>query len=152
MYKQYRVKLTKSERIELKQLINTGKTAARKLTHARILLKSDESQSRSRQSAEQVSKSLEISTATVYRVRQRFVEEGFEAALDHKKPWRTRTKKIDGNVEANLLALSCSNPPNGRKEWTMQLLADKLVELKLCDSISDEAVRRTLKKMKSNPG
>jgi transposase len=91
--------------------------------------------------------------ATVERVRQRFVEEGLEAALGHKKPDRpSRPRKLDGRAEARLIALACSAPPEGRTEWTMQLLADQLVQLEVVDSVSDETVRRVLKKTRSSRG
>jgi len=91
--------------------------------------------------------------ATVERVRQRFVEEGLEAALGHKKPDRpSRQRKLDGRAEARLIALACSVPPEGRTEWTMQLLADQLVQLKVVDAVSDETVRRVLKKTRSSRG
>ena len=94
-----------------------------------------------------IAEALEVSTATVERVRQRFVEQGLEAALDRKQRERPpRQIKLDGRAEARLIALACSAPPEGRAVWTMQLLADKLVELEVVDSISDETVRLALKK------
>jgi transposase len=94
-----------------------------------------------------------VSVATVERVRQRFVEQGFEAALVRKKQARpSRARKLDGAAEARLVALACSSPPDGRARWTMRLLADKLVELEVVDSVSDATVRRTLKKTRSSRG
>jgi transposase len=94
-----------------------------------------------------IRKALSINVRTVEKVRQRFVEEGFEAALNPKPASRTKPRKIDGKNEAHLIALVCGDPPEGRKQWTMQLLADKMVELGHVDSLSGEAVRKVLKKM-----
>ncbi len=96
---------------------------------------------------------MEVSPATIERVRQRFVEHGLEAALVRKPQERpSRLPTLDGRAEARLIALACSKPPDGRKSWTMRLLADKLVELEVVDSISDETVRLALKKTRSSPG
>jgi transposase len=145
--KKYRVTLTAEERQNLHQLIAAGKAAAKKLAHARILLKADAAPGGPAWSDQRIAEALDLSIATVERVRQRFVEQGLEAALGRKpqdRPSRLRT--LDGRAEAHLIALACSAPPEGRTVWTMQLLADKLVELEVVDSISDETVRRTLKK------
>ena len=150
--KRYRVTLTTEERAALLKLINKGKGAARELGHARILLQADESEAGAGEQDEAISKHLQASVSTIERVRKRFVEEGLERALTHKRPYRTRSKKLDGEVEAHLVALACAEPPTGRERWTMQLLADKLVELEVVESISDETVRLALKKMNSNPG
>lgn len=150
--KHYRVTLTEEERNALNRLISVGKAAARKLTHARILLKADESPGQPAWTDQQLSEAFNVSRPTVERVRKTCVEEGLEAALNHKKPSRTRPPKLDGEKEAKLIALACSSPPEGRESWTMQLLADKLVELHLVESISDETVRVRLKKTNSSPG
>ncbi len=143
--KKYRVTLTKEERKEMKKLINTGKSAARKIIHARILLKADETEGGEKD--EDIRKALSISRITVERVRKRFVEEGLESALN-PKPKKRVLGKIDGEKEAYLIALACSKAPEGRATWTMQLLADKMVELKYIDSVSKETVRKALKKTK----
>ena len=149
--KKYKVTLTDEERRQLKQMIASGKAAAKKLTHARILLKTDASEGGPAWSDEDIAAALEVSTDTIGRVRQRFVEQSLEAALGPKKRERpSRERKLDGRAEARLIALACSAPPEGRREWTMQLLADKLVELEIVDTISDETVRRTLKKTNSS--
>lgn len=145
--KKYRVNLTLEERDQLHKMVNTGKAAARRLIHARILLKADESEGGERQKDEDIRKALSINVRTVEKVRQRFVEEGFEAALNPKPASRRKPRKIDGKNEAHLIALVCGDPPEGRSQWTMQLLADKMVELGHVDSLSGEAVRKTLKKM-----
>ena len=142
--KRSNVTLEAEERQHLHDLIAAGQAAARKLANARILLKADAANGGPDwQSAD----ALEVSTDTVERVRQRFVELGLDAALDRKQRERPpREIKLDGRAEARLIALACSTPPEGRAVWTMQLLADKLVEREVVDSISDETVRLALKK------
>ena len=145
--KSYKVTLDAEERQHLHDLIAAGQAAARKLAHARILLKADAAEGGPAWPDGRIADALEVSTDTVERVRQRFVELGLEAALDRKQRERPpREVKLDGRAEARLIALACSTPPGGRAVWTMQLLADKLVELEVVDSISDETVRLALKK------
>lgn len=151
--KRYKVTLTKEERQQLRALIAAGKAAAAKLTRARILLKADASPGGSAWTDQRIVEALDVGVATVERIRQRFVEEGLDAALSRKPQARpSRQPKLDGRAEARLIALACSAPPEGRTEWTLQLLADKLVELKVVESVSDETVRRVLKKTRSNRG
>jgi transposase len=151
--KRYKVTLTDEERQELQALMASGKAAARKLTHARILLKADASPGGPAWIDQRIVEALEVGVATVERVRQRFVEEGLEAALSRKpQPRPRRQPKLDGRAEARLIALACSAPPQGRKQWTLQLLADRLVELEIVEAISDETVRRALKKTRSSRG
>lgn len=148
----YRVALTVKERLELEQVVATGKAAARKLTHARILLLADEKCGEAYADAEIVS-ALGTSPRTIERLRQRFVTEGLEAALDHRpQPPRPDKVKIKGNIEQTLLELACGDPPRGRCHWTLQLLADELVVLGLLDTISTVTVWQALKKMTSSPG
>jgi transposase len=145
----YRIDLTVEERAELERLVSVGKASARKLTHARILLQAD----RDGCSDEEIVSALGISVRTVERVRQRFVTEGFAAAVDHKpQPPRPDKIKVKGDVEQQLITLACSDPPRGRCHWTLQLLADELVVLGLASAISTETVRQALKKMTSNRG
>ena len=145
--KRYKVTLEAEERQHLHDLIAAGKAASRKLAHARILLKADAADGGPAWPDRQIADALEVSTATIERVRQRFVEQGLEAALVRKPQARpSRQPALDGRAEARLIALACSPPPLGRAVWTMQLLADKLVELEVVDSISDETVRLALKK------
>ena len=144
--KRYKVTLNQEERTELTKLITNGKAAAKKLTHARILLKADQSDGQSAWSDQQISEALNVSCATIERVRKAFVEDGMDIALNRKKYSRCRPRKFDGEKEAYLVALACSEPPAGTVRWTTQLLADKMVELNHFDHISDEAVRRVLKK------
>jgi transposase len=141
------VTLTDEERQGLYDLISAGKAAARKLTHARILLKADVASGGPAWTDDRIAEAFDVSTDTVGRVRQRFVEQGLEAALVRKPQARpSREPVLDGAAEARLIALACSSPPDGRKASTMKLLADKLVELEVLPSISDETVRRALKK------
>jgi transposase len=151
--KKYKVTLTAAERQQLHDLVSTDKAAAKKLAHARILLKADAADGGPAWPDERIADALDVSTATVVRVRQRFVEQGLEAALGRKKQDRpSRPRKLDGAAEARLIVLACSEPPEGRACWTMRLLADKLVELEVVDSVSDETVRRVLKKTNSSRG
>jgi transposase len=151
--KKYKVTLTADERQALHDLIAAGKAAALKLAHARILLKADAAPEGPAWTDERIAEAVEVNLTTVERVRQRFVEEGLEAALVRKKQVRpSRERKLDGEGEARLIALACSEPPQGRCAWTLQLLADKLVELHVVDSISDETVRQVLKKTNSSRG
>jgi transposase len=153
MQKKYRVTLTPEERAELSRLVAAGKAAARALTHARILLKADQAEGGSAWEDARIAEALDVGHRTIGRVRQRFVEQGLAAALGRKQQDRpSRERKLDGRAEARLIAIACSAPPEGHKEWTMRLLADKLVELEVVDAVSDETVRRTLKKTRSSRG
>lgn len=151
MHKRYRIRLSASERDILLSLINRGRVAAHKQRHARILLQADENQA-SAQTDEAIAKALEISVSTVQRVRRIFVEHGLERALERKDPERVYQRRLDGQAEARLIALACEQPPEGRARWTLRLLAERLVELEIVDSVSHEAVRQTLKKTNSNLG
>jgi transposase len=146
MAKRYRVTLTPPERQELQQLISRGKADARKLAHARILLQADEADGGPRSIDDEIADALETCTRTVERVRERFVEQGLEAALLPRPSKRVYTRKLDGRQEARLVALACSEPPAGKARWTLRLLADELVELEVVDAVSHETVRQTLKK------
>ena len=151
--KKYIVTLTDEERQELQGLIAAGRGAASKLAHARILLKADAADGGPAWPDEQIAEALEVSVRTVERLRERFVERGLEAALVRKKQDRpSRERKLDGRAEARLIAPACSPAPEGRTDWTMQLLADQLVELRVVGTISDETVRRVLKKTNSSRG
>lgn len=140
MTKKYLVSLTDAERESLLALTKKGSVAARKLTRAHVLLQVDAGAT-----DDTIAQALHIGSATVERIRKRFVEGGVDGALT-ERPRPGGTPKLDGKGEATLVAWACSTPPDERKQWTMQLLADKLVALKLVDTISDETVRRTLKK------
>ena len=150
--KKYRVKLSSEEQQELKGLVSRGRAAAYKQTHARILLLSDEAQEGGAMKDEEIARALKVGNATVERVRRRCVEEGLARALGRKEQVNRRPKKLDGQGEAHLIALACSQPPEGRAGWTLHLLADRLVEREIVDSISTETVRQTLKKTNSSLG
>lgn len=150
--KRFRVTLTPAERDELLHLISSGKAAARTLAHARILLKADSPPAHSGPYDAAIAAAVEVSVTTVERVRQRFVEEGLQAALVPRVPTMSRPTKLDGRGEARLIAEVCSPPPGDRPRWTLQLLADRLVDLQVVESISYETVRRTLKKTCSSRG
>ena len=146
MVKRYIVTLTEEERRELERMISAGKTAARKLQHARILLKADAAPGGPGWPDDAIVEAVDVSRRTVERVRQQFVEEGLEVALERRKPRREYQHKLDGRAEARLIAVTCGPVPQGRKRWTLRLLAKQLVALEVVDSISHECVRRTLKK------
>ncbi|MFL5587153.1 MAG: IS630 family transposase [Ktedonobacteraceae bacterium] len=149
--KKYIVKLAKEERAFLSKLIAQGQASARKLMHARILLKADSSEDGPGWTDQAISEALEIGTATVERVRQRLVEEGVAAALTRHRPHTPRLRKLDGEQEAHLIALVCSQPEEGQERWTLQLLADKLVQLHLVESISRETIRQVLEHNELKP-
>jgi hypothetical protein len=149
----YRVTLTEKERNHLSDLTTKGRHASQTVLNALILLGCDEGPSQeNRLTAEQLAEVLPVSTRKVDRTKKRFVEEGLDAALQKRKPDRVYERKVDGDVEAHLVALSCSEPPTGHARWSLRLLADKMVELEYVDGISHETVRRTLKKTRSNRG
>ncbi len=151
--KKYRVTLTADERERLQAMIAAGKAAAKSLAHARILLKADQADGGPAWSDRRIAEALEVSIATVERARQRLVEQGLDAALRRKEQDRpSREPTIDGRAEARLVALACSAPPDGRKGWTLRLLADRLVELEVVESVGREAVRQALKKIRSSRG
>ena len=145
--KQYPVILDHSQRDYLLDLIASGTASARKLTRARILLKADEGEFGPAYADQAISEAVEVSLSTIERTRKTFVLEGLEAALARKKHAKpSRPKKFDGEKEAHLIALACSEPPEGFSRWTLRLLAEKMVELDHCSSVCHETIRRTLKK------
>jgi len=146
MKKKYIVTLTGAERRMLQAMLSRGKAAARKLMHARILLKADASPDGPNWDDGAIADGLEVGRATVERVRKAFVEEGFEASLDRRKPQRQYLRTLDGDGEAHLIALACSQAPEGRSRWTLRLLADRMVALEYVDAVSKDTVARTLKK------
>ena len=152
MKKKYIVTLTEEERRTLQMMLMRGKAAARKLTHARVLLKADASPGGPNWSDNTIAKNLEVGCATVERVRKQFVEEGLEAAVARRKPRRQYAKTLDGDAEAHLIALACSPAPAGRSRWTLRLLADRMVALEYVEAVSKDTVHRTLKKTNSSPG
>lgn len=138
--KQYHVHLKSSERVQLERSVNQGQHSARRLTRARILLLADE-----QNTDEEIVQALGVSLGTVHRIRKRYWHEGLEAALQ-EKPRPGAPPKVDRRLDAQLTLLACSEPPAGRGRWTLRLLADKLVELELVESMSHTTVRRLLKK------
>jgi hypothetical protein len=148
----YRVTLTEEEREQLRRLVSAGKGAARRLTHARVLLLADTAPGHPH-TDEGIVAALGTSLRTVERLRKRLVTEGLAAALDPRpQPARPDKVKIRGEAEQRLVALACSDPPKGRCHWTLQLLADELVVLGLLDTVSTETVRQALQKTTSSPG
>ena len=151
--KKYIVRLTRNEQATLKKLLTSGRGSGRMFTRVRILLKADQSDKSPGWSDEKISEAFDVTVQTIERVRKQLVEEGFEAVLSrHQYIQKVSRKKIDGDVEAHLIALCCGEPPKGRIRWTLRLLADSIVELGYVESISHEAVRQTLKKTNLNLG
>lgn len=146
MAKKYIVDLTDAERTDLRKLLQSGKTRARRMYRARILLLADEGRT-----DEEIVRALHVGRSTVERTRMRFVEGGVERALT-ERPRPGKARLLNGKQEAYLVALACSDAPEGRARWTMQLLADRLIELRIVDSITDETVRKLLKKTTSSHG
>jgi transposase len=151
MKKKYPVILSETEREYLRSLIAAGTAPARKLTHARILLKADQGPEGPGWVDEQVAEAVESSQPTVARIRRQYCEEGLDAALNRRPPTREYHRKLDGEAEARLVALACSEPPEGEARWSLRLLADKMVELEIVEDVSYQTVRRTLKKTPSSP-
>jgi transposase len=144
--KRYRVTLTEEERETLGHMISRGKADARKLAHARVLLHADASEGGPNWTDTRIAEAVRVSVGTIERVRQRFVEEGLEAALLPRPSRRVYARKLDGEQEAKLVALACSGSPEGKKRWTLRLLAERMVELEIVTELSHETVRQTLKK------
>ena len=152
MLKKHRVTLTDSEREHLLSLISAGEGSARRLTHARVLLKADEGPSGPAWADDEIAEALDVSRPTIERIRRRYATEGLEDALNHRRPAAAPRRKLDGPAEAHLIALACSSAPEGHNRWTLRLLADKLVALEIVDAVSHETVRQVLKKTNSSPG
>ena len=148
----YHVTLTADQRTQLQQRVAKGSAPARTLTHARILLKADEASGGPAWTNAAIAQALEISELTVTRLRKRFVDGGLEAALHRKVQAQRKERKLAGAKEAHLIALACSEAPEGRDRWSLRLLAGKLVELGQVDEVSHETVRQTLKRGRSSPG
>lgn len=152
MRKLYRVTLSQAERKQLLEMTRKGKSSALRQAHARVLLQADESEDGLSRSDAEIHEALGVAVSTIERVRQRFVEEGLEAALERKPTTRQYERLLDGEAEAHLIALACSDPPEGHAQWSVRLLADRMVVLEYAESVSRETVRRTLKKMRLNRG
>jgi transposase len=148
----YKVTLTKMEREELKAIVSKGKHSSLQFRNACILLNCDEGKFGNKLANEQIAQVLQVNSKTVERLKQRFVEEGFDVCID-RKPYPAKQKlKTDGDFEAHLIAISCSKSPSGYARWSLRMLADKMVELKYAESISHETVRQVLKKTNSSRG
>ena len=152
MRKQYVVRLPEAERATLLTMIGRGAAPARALTHARILLKANRGEAGPEWTDGAISTALEVDPTTVARVRKLYVTEGLEAALHRKAPDRVYRRKLDGAQEARLVAVACSAPPSGQQRWTLRVLANKLVELEVVETVSYETVRQTLKQTGSSRG
>jgi transposase len=153
MNKKYIVQLNEVQRKLLEGMISGGKESARNQMHARVLLKADQGASGPGWSDQQISEALSIGTATVERVRRRFVDAGLlDAVVRRSQPERPQLRKLDGEKEAHLIALCCSQHPMGKNRWSLRLLASKMVELEEVESVSHETIRQALKKIDSNPG
>jgi transposase len=148
----YRIKLTKEEVTELREIINKGSHTSQTYRAAYILLNCDEGEFSDKVTNEQISKVLKVGMRTIDRVKKKFIEEGFEAVLERRPTQRIYERKMDGETEAKLVTLCCSKPPSGYAKWSLRLLADKMVELKYVESISHVAVRSVLKKTNLNLG
>jgi hypothetical protein len=152
MNRKYIVQLNNEQREHLEKLISSGTAAARTITHARILLKSDSSAGAPNWSYAAIGAALDASETTIAHVRKTFAEQGLAAALSRKKPERVYQHRLDGEGEAHLTALACSQAPDGRDRWSLRLLAEKMVELEYVEAISHETIRATLKKTNSSRG
>jgi Homeodomain-like domain len=148
----YAVFLTEAERAQLRTLVGSGVAPARTLTRARILLKANQGEGGAAWNDAAIAGALEIHPTTVARVRRQCVEEGLAATLERKRPDRVYPRIVDGEAEAHLVALVCSDPPGGRERWTLRLLADELVRLEVVPTVSYETVRRTLQQTGSSHG
>lgn len=148
----YTVTLTEAERTELTRLVTTGRSAARTILHAQVLLKADAAPGGPRWTDAQIHEVFGLGFTAIARIRRRFIEEGLEAALYRRAARTPRLRKLDGRAEAHLVALACSEPPDGRDRWTLALLTERFVALGGGPPVSDETVRRVLKQTTSSPG
>ena len=142
----YRVTLTEAEKAELLRIIKKGSHSTQTYRNAYILLNCDEGEYSEKVTNTEIARVLKVGMRTIDRIKKRFVEQGFESCLERKATTRTYEKKIDGDAEAHLIAISCNEPPKGFSKWSLRMLADKMVELEYVESLSHETVRRVLKK------
>ena len=151
--KRYTVTLTQDERNDLKEIVSKGKHKSQKIINALILLGCDTGEFQEKRSTnEEISRVLKIGMRKIDRIKKRFIEDGIDITLNGKKGNRVYAKMVDGDLEAHLVALSCSDPPEGFSRWSLRILADKVVELEYIGKISHETIRQVLKKMKLNLG
>ena len=148
----YVVKLTDTERSQLKELISSGEGSARQIRRAYILLKSDSSTEGPNWGYQAICDAFEVSPPTVYSVRKNYTQGGLQRAIMRKKPERVYERRLDGEGEAHLIALACSEPPDGYERWSLRLLQDRLIRLEIVENISHETIRQTLKKTSSSLG
>lgn len=146
MNRKYVVKLTEEERLQLQKIISAGTAPARKIRRAQILLKSDSSPEGPNWNYKAISAAFNVSEVTITAVRKAYCQDGLEAALNRKKPQREYRRRLDGEAEAHLIALACSQPPEGHTRWTLRLLRDRFVEAGYVEQVSHETIRRMLKK------
>ena len=152
MNQKYIVKLTETERLQLKELISSGEASARQIRRAYILLKSDSSEGGPKWKYRTICEAYDVSQLTVYNVRKKYIESGLEGAILRKKPDRVYERRLDGEGEAHLIALVCGEPPDGYERWSLRLLKDRIISLEIVENISHETIRQTLKKTSSSPG
>lgn len=152
MKQKYIVKLTETERSQLKELISSGEASARQIRRAYILLKSDSSASGPNWDYQTICEAYEVSSLTVYNIRKNYTEGGLKRAILRKKPERVYKRRLDGECEAYLIALACSEPPDGYERWSLRLLQDRMIRLEIVENISHETIRQTLKKTNSSLG
>lgn len=152
MKQKYEVKLTETERSQLKEMIFSGNASARQVRRAYILLKSDSSEDGPNWKYQAICDALDVSSLTVYNVRKNYMEGGLKRAIFRKKPDREYERRLDGEGEAHLIALACSEPPDGYQRWSLRLLQDRMIRLEIVDNISHETIRQTLKKTSSSLG
>jgi hypothetical protein len=152
MKQKYVVKLTDTERLQLKELISSGEASARQIRRAYIVLKSDSSASGTNWNYQAICEAFEVSSLTVYNVRKNYIEGGLKRAILCKKPNREYKHRLDGEGEAHLIALACSEPSDGYESWSLRLLQDRLIRLEIVENISYETIRQTLKKTNSSLG
>jgi len=152
MKQKYIVKLTKIERSQLKEMISSGDASARQVRRAYILLKSDSSEGGPKWKYQAICDAFDVSSLTVYKVRKNYTEGGLKRAIFRKKPDREYERRLDGKGEAHLIALACSQPPDGYERWSLRLLQDRMIRLEIVDNISHETIRQTLKKTSSSLG
>ncbi len=142
----YKVKLTELQREQLVAIVRNGKQKAKEILHANILLQADCSAKGPALKGKVIAENLNIHARTVHRIRRKYTEEGIEAAIERKVHKRYKPRRLDGEAEARLITLCCSQAPSGRASWTLELLADELVRLEVVDSVSKSTIRQTLKK------
>jgi len=152
MYQKYPIKLNEAEREQLRQLVTSGTSKARKIRRVQVLLKSDSSEGGPNWSYQKISEAYNVSERTIADVRQAYFESGLEVAINRKRPRRVYVHRLDGEAEAHLIALACGDPPAGHERWSLRLLQSQMIQLKYVENVSHETLRTTLKKMNLSLG